>query len=276
MRKCCISMIACVVLIMCSCSRKSSEAIDTRCPELVEMMEYSNLQYGDKEGPMGMRMSVEYIDSVYRMIDIVDESIIPPEKIGLFYGYMKSNSLASISAAKEKDRKLYQLMVDHHVWFEHVIKSKKSGEVIARTTLSPKDIAEALEHKLTPLDEIKTWINNIANNTLPREIEPGYTMTNIMYTDNTVKIEIVIDEDLKDFEEATKIRDWKRVDQAVTLADLTTGLTFHSIASSVPIGIKYHFVGSKNNNNLTISFSADEVVQYNEVMERIKKLHNNK
>lgn len=260
-----------LLVLLCSCNSKSSKDVDTRCPALVEMAEYYNLRYGDKEGPMGMRMTVEYTDSVYRMIDIVDESIIPAEKIKTFYGYMKSNVLANISSAKGKERKEYQLMADYHVWLEHIIKSKETDEILARTTLSPQEVAKALEQIQTPLDELKTWIKNISKNTLPREMEPGYSMTDIMYTDNTVKIEIVIDEDLKDFEEATKIQDWKRVDQAVTLADLTTGLTFHSIASSVPVGINYHFIGSKKINKLTISFSAEEVVQYNEVMEKIKE-----
>ena len=47
---------------------------------------------------MGMKMSVEYIDSVYRIIQIVDESIIPAEKIKMFYGNMKQNMIVGISS----------------------------------------------------------------------------------------------------------------------------------------------------------------------------------
>ena len=265
------SVVACTILLLCSCYNKGSNVVDTRCPELVEKAEFYNLQYGDKEGPMGMRMTVEYVDSVYRMIQIVDESLIPSEKVKTFFGYMKSNSLANISSAKGKDRHDYQLMVDNSVWFEHLIKSKNTGEILVRTTLSPKDIANALENQMSNLDELKMWVNNISQNTLPREMEPGYTMTGIVCTDDIVNVEIVIDEDIKDFDEATAIRNWKRAEQAVTLADLTTGLTFHSIASRVPIGIQYHFTGSKGENDLTISFNADEVVQNNEMMEKIKE-----
>ena len=57
----------------------------------------------------------------------------------------------------------------------------------------------------------------------------------------------------------------------MTLADLTTGLTFHRVASNVPIGINYHFMGSNGKNELTISFTADEVIKFNEVMEKIKE-----
>ena len=70
-------------------------------------------------------------------------------------------------------------------------------------------------------------------------------MKDISCSDDIVTIEIEVDEGLKDFDEATKIRQWAKVDQAVTLADLTTGLTFHAIASNVPVGINYHFVVSK-------------------------------
>ena len=75
---------------------------------------------------------------------------------------------------------------------------------------------------------------------------------------------------MKDFEEATKLKDWSRVEQAVTLADQTTGLTFWSIAVQVPAEFDFHFIGSKGKNDLHIQFSKDEVVQYNKVMERIK------
>ena len=44
----------------------------------------------------------------------------------------------------------------------------------------------------------------------------------------------------------------------------------NAIASNVPVGINYHFVGSKSTKELTISFSAEEVVQYNDLMEIIK------
>ena len=258
------------VAIFCSCS-SSNRTSDPRCPELVEKANYQNAQYGDKEGPMGMKMNVEYIDSVYRIIQIVDESIIPSEKLKMYFGYMKSNAVAGISSAKGDERHDYQLMVDNNIWFEHIIKSKNTGNVIVRTTLSPKDIADALEHKLTNFDELKMWVNNISQNTLPREMEPGYTMKSISCTEKEVNIEILIDEKQKDFDEATIIRQWSKEQQAITLADLTTGLTFHQIASNVPIAIVYHFIGSNGNNELTISFSAEEVVKYNDVMERIKE-----
>ena len=218
-----------------------------------------------------MKMTVEYVDSVYRIIQIVDESLIPSEKVKMFFGYMKSNAIMGISSATGKERREYQLMVDNNVWFEHIIKSKNTGEIFVRTTLSPKDIADALEVEKSNLDELKMWVNNISQNTLPREMEPGYTMKEISCFDKEVYIKIVIDEKLKDFDEATKIRQWTKPEQAVTLADLTTGLTFHKIASNVPIGINYHFVGSEGKNELNIKFSADEVVKFNEVMEKIKE-----
>ncbi len=259
-----------VIAFLCSCNDRKTNTTDTRCPELVEKAAYYNAQYSDKEGPMGMRMNVEYVDSVYRMIQTVDESVIPSEKLKMFFGYMKSNAIAGISSAKGKERSDYQLMVDNKIWFEHIVKSKNTGKTIVCTTLSPNDIANALEKELSNLDELKMWVNNISQNTLPREMEPGYTMKAISCSESAVDIEIVIDEKLKDFDEATKIRQWTKPEQAVTLADLTTGLTFHQIASNVPIGINYHFIGSKGNNELTISFSADEVVKYNDVMEKIK------
>ena len=46
--------------ILCACSNKKA-IIDKRCPALVEKAEYYNAQTanGTKEGPMGMRMSVQ-------------------------------------------------------------------------------------------------------------------------------------------------------------------------------------------------------------------------
>ena len=260
-----------VIVLLCSCNGRKTNTTDTRCPELVEKAAYYNAQYSDKEGPMGMRMNVEYVDSVYRMIQTVDESVIPSEKLKMFFGYMKSNAIAGISSAKGKERSDYQLMVDNKIWFEHIVKSKNTGKTIVCTTLSPNDIANALEKELSNLDELKMWVDNISQNTLPREMEPGYIMKSISCTGKEVNIEILIDEKQKDFDEATIIRRWSKEQQAITLADLTTGLTFHQIASNVPIAIVYHFIGSNGKNELTISFSAEEVVRYNEVMERIKE-----
>ena len=256
-----------ILAIICSCNGKSSKVTDTRCPELVEKAEYYNSQVSD--GPMGMKMSVEYVDSVYRIIQIIDETQIPVEKAKMAYGNMKQNAIASISSAKGKERSDYQMMVDYHVSFEHVVKSKNTDEVIVRTIVTPEEIADALSHELTQMDELRMWAKS-TKSSLPREMEAGYMMKDISCSDDVVNIEIEVDESLKDFDEATKIRQWAKVDQAVTLADLTTGLTFHAIASNVPVGINYHFVGSKGSKELTIAFSADEVVQFNEVMEKLK------
>jgi hypothetical protein len=267
--KCSISGM--VAIVICSCNGRNTKVLDIRCPELVEKAEYYNSQVanGDKEGPMGMKMSVEYVDSVYRIIQIVDESLIPIEKVKLFYGNMRPNMVASLSSSSGKEREDYQKMVDYRVTFEHVVKSKSTGDVIIKTTFTPDEISDALSHEMTRLDELKMNVAS-AKNTLPREMETGYIMKDISCTDKVVNIEIEVDEGLKDFDEATKIRQWAKVDQAVTLADLTTGLTFHRVASNVPIGINYHFIGSNRKNELTISFSSDEVVKFNEVMERLK------
>ena len=81
---------------------------------------------------------------------------------------------------------------------------------------------------------------------------------------------IKVDGNMKDFDEATKLKAWSKAEQAVTLADQTTGLTFWSVAAQVPAEFDFHFVGSKGNNDLHIRFSKDEVVEFIEVMERIK------
>ena len=254
-----------------ACGNKAS-ILNTSCPELTEKAGLFNLMAAKAtaEGPMGMSMSAEYEDSVYRMIQLVDVSIVPIEKIRMFYGSnFKDNIIASISSAVGKERDGYKLMVDNRVSYEHVVKNKNTDEVIMSMRLTPDEIAEALEHQITSLDEIKQYVIT-AQKTLPREMEPGYTMTEIFCMDDVIVIEIVIDENMKNFDEATNIRQWAKVDQAVTLADLTTGLTFHQVASSVPVGIRYHFKGSQGKNELTISFTPNEVVMFNEEMEKIK------
>ena len=252
--------------ILCACSYKKA-ITDKRCPALVEKAEYYNAQTanGTKEGPMGMRMSVEYVDSVYRIIQIVDESIIPTEKIKMFLGNMKQNMIVGISSSSGSERRDYQQMVDYCVTFEHVVKSKSTGNVIVHNTMTPDEIADALEKQLTPLDELKMNVTT-QKGTLPREMEAGYTMNSISCSDGVVNIEIIVDENMKDFDEATKLKAWSKAEQAVTLADLTTGLTFWSVAAQVPAEFDFHFIGSIGKNDLHIRFSKDEVVQYNEVM----------
>ena len=136
--------------------------------------------------------------------------------------------------------------------------------------MTPDDIAEALEKRLTPLDELKTNVD-MQKGTLPRVMEVGYTMTDISYSEDIVCITILIDENQKEFDEATRIRTWPKAEQTLTLADLTTGLAFWSVAAKVPAKFDFHFVGSKGENELHIRFSTDEVVEYNKVMDRIKE-----
>ena len=141
--------------------------------------------------------------------------------------------------------------------------------MIVHNTMTPDEIADALEKQLTSLDELKMNVTT-QKGTLPREMEAGYTMNSISCSDGVVNIEIIVDENMKDFDEATKLKAWSKAEQAVTLADLTTGLTFWSVAAQVPAEFDFHFIGSIGKNDLHIRFSKDEVVQYNEVMERIK------
>lgn len=264
------SVILTFLSILFACSNKSTNK-DRRCPALVEKAEYYNAQTanGTKEWPMGMRMSVEYVDSVYRIIQIVDESVIPAEKIKMFLGNMKQNMIVGISSSSGSERRDYQQMVDYRVTFEHVVKSKNTGSVIVRNTMTPDEIAEALEKQLTPLDELKMNVTT-QKGTLPRGMEAGYTMNDISCLDGVINIEIIVDENMKDFDEATKLKAWSKAEQAVTLADQTTGLTFWSVAAQVPAELDFHFIGSKRKNELHIRFSKDEVVEYNEVIERIK------
>lgn len=264
------SIILTFLSILCACSNRSANK-DRRCPSLVEKAEYYNAQTanGTKDGPMGMRMSVEYVDSVYRIIQIVDENIIPADKIKMFYGNMKQDMIAGISSSSDSERHNYQQMVDYRVTLEHVVKSKSTGNIIVRNTMTPYEIAEALEKQLTPLDELKMNITT-QKGTLPRGMEAGYTMNDISCKDGVVNIEIIVDESMKDFDEATKLKAWSKAEQAVTLADQTTGLTFWSVAVQVPAEFDFHFIGSNGKKDLHIRFSKDEVVQCNEVMKRIK------
>lgn len=264
-----VSTLMCLLIV--SCFGNSQNHQDNRCPELVEKAEFFNAKVanGETDGPMGIRMRVEYIDSVYRIIQIVDEDIIPTEKLKLFYGIQKQNMIANLSSSTEQEKKEYKLMVDYRVTFEHVVKSKKTGEVIVRTIMTPDEIKEALSTEMSYLDKIKIHVET-AKKTLPRVMEAGYTMNDISFSDGVVNIEIIVDEKMKDFDEATKLKAWSKAEQAVTLADQTTGLTFWSVAAQVPTEFDFHFVGSRGNNNLHIRFTKDEVIEFNEVMERIK------
>ena len=257
--------------MLCACNNRSTNK-DRRCPALVEKAKYNNAKVanGTKEGPMGIRMSIEYVDSVYRIVQIVDENIIPAEKIKKFYGNMKQNMIAGISSSSGSERRDYKQMVDYRVTLEHVVKSKSTGDVIVCNAITPDEISEALEKQLTPLDELKMNVNT-QKGTLPRGMEAGYTMNDISCSDGVVNIEIIVDEKMKDFDEATKLKAWSKAEQAVTLADQTTGLTFWSIAAQIPAEFDFHFVGSKGYNDLHIRFSKDEVVKFNEVMNKIKE-----
>lgn len=233
-----------------------------------ELEKEARIQNAKSEGPRGMTVNVEYLDTVYRIIQTIDEDVVPTEKVLLFYGNMKPNMIASLSSSSGKERDRYNQMVDYGVTFEHVAKSKKTGDIIVRTIMAPDEISNALKHEQTRLDQLKININTIKQ-TLPREMEAGYTITDISIDDEVVTFEILINEGMKNFDEATVIRQWPKENQAITLFDLTTGQTFYGIAAKVPVDINYHFIGSKGKRELTISFSHDEIVKYNDLMNKI-------
>ncbi len=267
-----LSSIALTLLaIISSCNGGKLKYSDTRCPALIEKAEYykSKATNGYVEGPNGMMMSVEYIDTVYRIIQVIDEKIIPVEKANMFLGNMKQNMMATVSSSSGSERSDFQEMVDYRVTFEHIVKSKNTGRIIVRNTMTPDEIAEALEKRLTPQDELQMYVKT-QKGTLPRIIEEGYTMKDISSSDGVVNIVILISEDKKEFDEATKLKTWPKAEQAITLADLTTGLTFWSIAAQVPAEFDFHFIGSKGKNELHIMFSKNEVVEYNDLMNLIK------
>ena len=255
-----------MTLISFSCCNPSTPK-DNRCPVLVEIFNKWGAN-GTTEGPKGMRLCVEYVDTVFRLVHYIDESLTPAEKIKMFFGNIDQKVAARVSSSSGSERNVYQQMVEYRVTFEYVAKSKGSGNLICHIIMTPDDIAEALKKQLTPLDELKANVDMLAG-TLPREIEPGFTMTGISCQGNVVYIIILVDENQKEFNEATVIRSWSKEEQAVNLADLTTGLTFWSIAARVPAKFDFHLVGSKCENELHIRFSEDEVVEYNKVVTRI-------
>ncbi len=257
--------------LMYSCDNKRT-SVDNRCPMLIEKAEYYNAQVasGTKEGPMGMNVRVEYVDSVYRIIQIVDENLIPVEKLKLFYENQKPNMIAMISSASGQERRECQQMVAYRVTFEHIVKSKNTGKVIVRTTMTPDEIADALSHRTSRLDELRTYVAT-QKATLPRVIEIGYIMNDISCLDGVVNIDIIVDESVIKFDESMKFKTMSRPDLAVTLGDLTVGLTFWGVAAMVPAGIDFHFIGSNGNRDMHITFSKSEVVKYNDVMNRIKE-----
>lgn len=261
--------------IVSACNGVTAKDKDRRCPELIEKAEKFNAQAANEpnEGQMGMQMRVEYVDSVYRIIQIIDESIIPIEQVKMFYGNIRPNVIATMSSSRGKEREYYQKMVDYRVTFEHIIKAKSTGDNIVKIAFTPDEIAEVLSHEMTRLKELNVYVNS-CKNTLPREVATGCIMKDISCTDVAVNIVVKVDESIKKFDEITQIKQLAKVYQAVTLADMTTGLTFHNIVSKVPVGINYHFVNSKGNDKLTFSFSGDEVVKFDKEMKKICEQQN--
>lgn len=237
----------------------------------VELEKEAKVQNEKLESIKGMTANVEYSGNIYRITQTVDENIFPKQKVLMSYSNEKSNMIASLSSSKDKEREHYNQMVDYCVTFEHVVKSKQTGDIIVRTILTPNEMADALKHKLTNFDQLKVSVSSVKQ-TLPREMEVGYKITDLLLDEKKVTFEILIDEGFKNFDEAIIIRQWPKENQAITLFDLTTGQTFYGIAAKVPVDINYHFIGSGGKNEFTISFSHDEVVKYNYQM--IKLLEN--
>lgn len=266
---CVSTFIFVITILVCACNGKNRK-IDTRCPNLVNKAEYYNSLYADKEGPMGIKMSIEYIDSVYRMIQIVDEAITSRKQIKMFYGNIKQNLIASVSSSTDTERNDFEEMVRYRVTFEHIVKSKNTGEVILRTSLTPDEISSALENQHSKLDGLKVYVNT-AKSTLPRVMAAGYIIKDILCTDTDVIVKIFVDESIINFDEALKITTTPRLEQAITLGDLTVGLTFWTVAAQVPVGFDFHFIGTKGEKEFHIKFSKDEVVEYNKEMNRLKE-----
>lgn len=268
-----VSFITSLVLFLYSCGDKTkSERIDKRCPELVLKAEKENARTanGTKEGPNGISVRVEYEDTVYRVIQFIDETRIPADRIRMAFENIEQDMIASISSSIGSERREFEQAVKYRVTFEHTVVSKETGRVIVRNIMTPDEMADALKSQLSPSDELGI-ITATLKSKLPRVIESGYTMTDIKYHDGIVDVKIVVDENLLNFDIATQISNWSKELQALTLADLTVGLTFWSKAAKASAGFFFYYVGSKGENYLPIRFSKDEVIKFNDIMDRIKR-----
>lgn len=262
-------------LLLCSCRGNSNQhgaQIDKRCPELVLKAEINNKRTanGTKEGPKGISARIEYEDTVYRIIQVVNETIIPVDRIKMAYENIKQDMIADISSSTGSERKEFEQAVKYRVTFEHIVISKGTGNVITRSILKPDEIAEALKKQMTPSEELEVYVATLRSK-LPREIEPGYMMTDINYNERMVDVKIVVDENRLDFNQATQIGRWSKELQALTLADLTTGFSFWSKLAEAYGGISFYYIGSKGYNYLPVVFSENEVGEYNKLMNKVKQ-----
>ena len=156
---------------------------------------------------------------------------------------MKEFLLHSISASGDDLRPYYELCVSHNISISHIYRGKQSLKELT-ITATPKEIQEALQNQITPMQLLKHEIESV-NKELPQKQYEGFTFSEMQlkdsmlylvftYDDNIIQLSDIL-EDPKSAKENLR-RTWKEDGDNTRLIHLVAnahcGLVYSNVALS--------------------------------------------
>ncbi len=134
----------------------------------------------------------EYNNSVYTNWYEIDCSTIPFINYKQIKDVRKSIILGNISTGDEQTKKDYRVFIENNIT-QRIIYSEKGSNDKFVITISPKEIHDAINTSVNPLNQLHNWI--YVANKLAFYKEQNHIKINMDLKDRTVIINAVLDED---------------------------------------------------------------------------------
>lgn len=199
---------------------------------------------------------IEYKDTILTLENTIDEKRFPFENLVKVKHKRKYLLLTNISVSKQDERKLYEQCVFYNVSLKYHFIGKSSYKEMA-LIVAPKEIEQALNHKSSTLEILKTLIEG-DKATLPIKIDDGMVMTNIELRDSMVYVTIKIDEENYQFTKIEDNLDEIKEDIAKSMMSDPISANIFRTISNAHCGLTYSYIGSLSGKTYNIVFPPED------------------
>lgn len=244
-----------ILLVVSSCTENKKQMMSLDLVETVSELQVKlPLSFGD----LGSLTNVEYKDTIFTMEITIDEKECSFENFVKMKNNRKNFILTTISASKQKERKLFEQCASYNVYLRYLLKGKYSNKEL-EIIVTPEEIKQALNKKCSAYQVLKIQIEG-EKSTLPEKIDDGAVITNIDLIDTMVYVTVKYDEDIF---QLTGIEDKLEMNKKNTgkfLASDPLTANFLKTISDARCGLVYRYVGSVSGKTYDIVFTSKELL----------------
>lgn len=175
-----------------SCSENRVDIKSGRCIELAKVAKQINDNAPFKWTNGYTIISATYKDKLFTYRFMVDDSLESYSKISKHMLEFKEKLLIGIRTSTERERDIYKDFVEYGVTLKSIFDCKVSKEVYV-FTISPSEINESLNAKISPQEELKQF-TEVQQKVLPSTIMRGIVISEIELRKNSVYMKFLVDD----------------------------------------------------------------------------------